>query len=209
MKSIITLLAILGLVQSIQISNKANLIKRSGIEADNQLQWFLIDDIYIWLKCRLSNCDNKHNEGAKEPVHTPDAHTEQNDQKQPTAPEDKIAQNNSTNHGDEKKEEPKKNSTQAVGLVKETASKCGSSDLTAPEKEDCELEEKVKAAKKKDVDTAASKTVGTRESKEALKKKDMTAGSSKKEDDVPVPGPAEAAKQKREDEKDIKENGAA
>ena len=132
----------------------------------------------------MSNCENKHNEGAKEPMHTPDAHTEQNDQgKQPTAPEDKIVQNNSTNHGDEGKnvQPSEKNSTKvATEAVK--ASKCGAPGLTPSEKEDCELEEKVKAAKKKDVDTAADQGTGSRQKTESTKPKDMTAGTSKKDD---------------------------
>ena len=145
----------------------------------------------------MSNCENKHNEGAKEPMHTPDAHTEQNDQgKQPTAPEDKMAQNNSTNHGDEGKniQPAEKNSTKvATEAVK--ASKCGAPGLTPSEKEDCELEEKVKAAKKKDVDTAADKGTGSRQKAESTKPKDMAAGASKKDDQQT---PKETAEEKKE-----------
>ena len=160
-------------------------MKKSGIESEASVRWFLLDDIYIWVKCRMSNCDNKHNEGANEPVHTPDAHTEQNDQgKQPTAPEDKIVQNNSTNHGDEgKNTQPAQNSTTSkVATEAVKASKCGAPGLTPAEKEDCELEEKVKAAKKKEVDNNAARTTGSRQKEESTKPKDMTAGISKKDD---------------------------
>ena len=69
-----------------------------------------------------------------------------------------MAQNNSTNHGDEVPPEKKDNKTAPASsgkvAVKATSSekamsKCSNKNLSASDKEDCELEEKLHAAKTK------------------------------------------------------------
>jgi hypothetical protein len=63
----IHILLLLGLVASIQINNKhtglAQLEKRTSVESSSEVQWFLVDDIFIWVYCRIWKCNDKSTNG--------------------------------------------------------------------------------------------------------------------------------------------------
>ena len=217
------LLLLLSLVSSIQINNKytglAQLEKRTSVEATSEVQWFLVDDIFIWVYCKIWKCNkDSGNAGpAKEEKVKVEYKTLKNDSKltQSNSSNKSNSTNSTATSSEGSKDDGAKGANATTPAAEPAPKKLTPEEeelarMTPEEREEYELQMKLKAAKEKNLDKNSNGVMGSEQRKDARKSEDIAEGRLPKpveKDPKPVPAaPVDPKKKLKEDKEDAEDS---